>query len=113
MATRPDGIGYFRFPLDAHLKTLADASLAVATAEAALEEGAHHGAAEALDEASTRLADLRAGWPSMSPSERAVLGPSAAQVRRRADAARSRVPRTSALSVGTPVSDPDEETEPS
>jgi len=99
--------------MDAHLKTLADASLAIARAEEALADHAHHTATEALDEAAALLSDLRAAWPAMKPVERVAVGRPAADVRARLDAARRRLPRLTALTVGTPVEDPDQETEPS
>ena len=99
--------------VDAHLfKLLADASLEVAAAEEAVSEGAFHSAADRLDAAALLLGDLRAAWPALGASERAVIGPSAAAVRARLDTARARVPRLSALSVGAIVSDPEEETAP-
>jgi len=98
--------------MDALLKLLADASLEVAAAEASLEEDAHHSAAEQLDAAEARLADLRAAWPAMAAAERAVVGTSAGAVRARLDAARRAIPRSSALSVGAPVVDPEQESEP-
>jgi hypothetical protein len=112
MPSRPDATASFPAPMDAPLKLLADASLAVAAAEDALGDAAHHAAVEHLDAADAGLALLRAEWPAMSAPQRAVVGPSAAAVRSRADAARARVPRLSALSVGAPVSDPEEDAEP-
>ncbi len=98
--------------MDAHLKSLADASLAVEAAEQALAEQAHHAAADQLDTADALLTDLRAAWPGMSASERTVVARPAGDIRSRLDAARARVPRLSALSVGTPVIDPEEESDP-
>jgi hypothetical protein len=98
--------------MDAHLKLLADASLDVTAAEEALDDAAFHTAVERLDEAAARLEELRGAWPSMSAPERAVVGPSAATVRERLDAGRRRVPKLSALTVGTAVVDPDEESQP-
>jgi hypothetical protein len=97
---------------DVHLKLLADASLEAGAAEEALAEAAYHTALERLDGAAASLAGLREAWPGMSAGERAVIGPSASAVRARLDAARTRIPRLSALTVGTPESDPDEEREP-
>lgn len=98
--------------MDVSLKQLADASLEVAAAEEALAESAHQQAAERLDAAAAGLAELRAAWPALSAAQRAIVGPSAAAVRRRIDESRARIPRVSALTVGTAVSDPEEETEP-
>jgi hypothetical protein len=98
--------------LDTHLKLLADASLDAEAAEAAVAEGAHHAATERLDTADAALVDLRAAWPDMSAPERAIVGPSAATLRALDDAARARIPRLSALSLGAPESDPDEEALP-
>jgi hypothetical protein len=98
--------------MDVHLKSLADASLEVAAAETSVAEEAFHSAGEQLDAAALRLADLRAAWPDMSAAERIVVGPSAASVRVRLDAARAQIPRLSALSVGAAVSDPEEEQQP-
>lgn len=99
--------------MDGHLKRLADASLEVTAAEEALAEAAHHAAIERLDAADASLSDLRAAWPKMKPAERAVVGAPAAEIRARLDAARKRLPRLSALTVGTPETDPDEDREPS
>jgi hypothetical protein len=94
------------------LTVLAEASLAVADAETAVDEGAHHAATERLDEAELGLAELREAWPGMTGSQRAVVGPGAAELKQRIESARRRIPRLSALSVGTAESDPDEESEP-
>ena len=94
------------------LKTLADASLEATAAEEAVEEGAHHTASEALDRVDAALEDLRGAWPELSAAERAIVGPSAKALKQRSDAVRRRIPRLSALSVGTAVSDPEEEEPP-
>ena len=57
--------------VDAHLKLLAEVSLAVERAEAAAGEGGFTGAREALDEAETGLQVLRERWPEMGAAERA------------------------------------------
>jgi hypothetical protein len=98
--------------MDAHLKLLAEASLDVTAAEEALDAAAFHTASERLDDAAAKLDDLRAAWPAMSAAERTVVGPSAAGVKSRVDAGRRRVPKLTALSVGTAVVDPDQDTEP-
>jgi hypothetical protein len=99
--------------MDSVLKLLADASLEAADAEEALDSAAFHTAVDRLDAADEKLGALRAAWPSMSAGERTVVGPGASAVRARLEAGRARVPKLSALSVGTPVNDPDEDSEPS
>lgn len=98
--------------MDAHLKLLADASLAVSAAEEALAEEAFHRAADSLDAARDGLAELRTRWPQMTAAERTVVGSAAAPVRARIDDAAKRVPKVSALSEGAPVVDPEQEAEP-
>ena len=99
--------------MDAHLKLLADASLAVADAEAAVEEGAFHLASERVDAARETLADLRGHWPAMSAAERRVVGGTAKPVRARLDAVAARVPRLRAVSeIPSPVVDPEQEADP-
>lgn len=98
--------------MDVYLKLLADASLSVDAAESSITEGAVLTAAESLDGADGALAELRAAWPGMSAGERAVVARPAGEVRTRMDAARRRLPKVSALSEGTPESDPDEDEEP-
>jgi hypothetical protein len=98
--------------MDALLKTLAEASMSATAAEEAVVEGAFHTATELLDAAAVNLETLRTAWPSMPVAQRAVVGPSAAETRKRVDAARAKVPRTTALTLGTPVHDPEEESDP-
>lgn len=98
--------------MDVLLKRLADASLSVDAAETAIADGATLTAVDALDAVDAELAELRAAWPGMKPAERTVIARPAAEIRARLDAARRRVPKVSALSEGTPESDPDEEGEP-
>jgi hypothetical protein len=98
--------------MDAALKLLADASLAVADAEEAVEEGAFTTARDRLDAAGGVLGELRAAWPAMSGAQRAVVGPAARTVRERLDAAGARVPRVRALSEASPVADPEQEEAP-
>lgn len=98
--------------MDAHLKRLADASLAVSEADEAIAEQAFHRAAEHLDAAREGLAELRASWPAMSAAERTVVGSAAAPVRQRIDVAASRIPKVTALSEAAPVVDPEQDTEP-
>lgn len=101
-----------RGDVDAHLKQLADASLAVSEAEEAIAEGAFHLATERLDVARDGLAELRDRWPEMTAGERSVVGASAKPVRLRIDAAARSVPKPSALSEAAPVVDPEQEAEP-
>ncbi len=95
-----------------HLKTLADASLDVGAAEAAVGDGAWQGATEALDRAGMALDELRAAWPDLNAAERAVVGPSAADLKQRGEEARRRIPKVTALSVGAAERDPEEDEEP-
>lgn len=98
--------------MEAPLKVLADASLEVTAAEEALDDAAFHTALERLDDATLLLDELRGAWPELSGPERAVVGPSAKTIKERVDAGRRRVPKLSALTVGTAVNDPDQDTEP-
>jgi hypothetical protein len=98
--------------MDLDLKVLAEASLAVERAEAAAGEGAFTAARDELDEAERGLAMLRERWPAMGAAERALVGRSAAEVRRRADALSTRLPRVTALSDAAPEHDPEEEQDP-
>ena len=52
--------------VDAHLKLLAEVSLAVERAQTAAGDGAFTGAREALDEAEAGLQVLRERWPEMA-----------------------------------------------
>lgn len=88
--------------MDAHLKQLADVSLAVGEAETAIDEAAFHLATDRLDAAREGLEGLRGAWPEMDAAERAVVGGAARPVRERLDAAARRIPRTSALSEMAP-----------
>ena len=98
--------------MDASLKLLADASLAVSEAEEAIEEGAFTTARDRLDAAGAVLAGLRAAWPDMPGGERAVVGPAARTVRERLDAAAARVPKVRAVSEGAPVAAPEQDQAP-
>jgi len=98
--------------MDAHLKRMADAGLALTEAEEAAGAGELGQAADALDRADAILAGLREEWTAMSAPERAVVGPAARDLRARLDHTRARLPRRSALSVGAPERDPDEEIDP-
>ena len=98
--------------VDAHLKLLAEVSLAVERAEAAAGEGGFTGAREALDEAETGLQVLRERWLEMAAAERALVGRAAAPVKQRLDAVARRLPRPSALSEVAPEHDPEQEQDP-
>ena len=98
--------------MDALLKELADASMAVGEAEEALDEGANTTARDRLDDAGAILAALRERWPELSAAERAVVGKTAAPLRARLDAAQARLPKGSALREVTAEPDPEDETEP-
>ncbi|MGZ6642323.1 MAG: hypothetical protein ACXVFT_10860 [Solirubrobacteraceae bacterium] len=98
--------------MDAHLKRLADASMAAERAEQALGDGAPMTAADALDEARRELQGLRESWPSMTASERAVVGRAAVPVRERIDALVARLPKISALSEAAPEHDPEQDADP-
>jgi hypothetical protein len=98
--------------VDEHLKLLAEASMDVTAAEEALEESAFHTARERLDAVDVKLEELRRRWQRMNAAERAVITPSAKEIRARLDAAAKRVPKVSALSQGAEVVDPEQDTEP-
>src|SRR4051812_49817344 len=83
--------------VDAHLKLLAEVSLAVERAETAAGEGGFTGAREALDEAEAGVQALRARWPEIRAVERALVSKAAAPVKQRLDAGAHRLPRPSAL----------------
>lgn len=99
-------------PMDAHLKVLADAGLAVTEAEEAIGETAYGTAREALDRAGEHLAALRAAWPSMTGPERDIVGRTAAPLRARLEAAAARIPKRTALTEVAPEHDPEEDLEP-
>jgi hypothetical protein len=98
--------------MDAHLKVLAEVSLAVERAEEAAGEGAFTAARDGLDEAELGLQVLRQRWPEMVPAERAIVGRAAAPVKQRLDALARRLPRPSALSQAAPEADPEQEQDP-
>ena len=89
--------------MDALLKSLADISLALASAEEALDEAANTNAREHLDAADEGLARLRSLWPDMGEAERTLVGRAASPLRERADSARKRLPRLSALTAVEPT----------
>ncbi len=98
--------------MDALLKELAAASMAIGAAEEALGEGAHVAARELLDDAAATLAALRERWPELSGAERAIVGKTAAPLRVRLDAAQTRLPRLSALREVAAEADPEDEADP-
>jgi hypothetical protein len=98
--------------MDAHLKLLAEAGLAMIEAEDAAGDGELGQAADALDRAEAAIAGLRGAWGDMKPAERGVVGPAAKQLRARLDRARGALPARRALSEGAPERDPDEELDP-
>jgi hypothetical protein len=98
--------------VDAYLKLLADAGLAVDGAEEAAGAGETGQAIEAIDRADEALTELRDAWPAMAPGEQAIVGRTAAPLRARVDRVRSGLPKRTALSEGAPERDPDEEVDP-
>src|SRR3954452_19686602 len=95
--------------VDAHLKLLAEVSLAVERAETAAGDGGFTGAREALDEAEAGLQALRERWPEMGAAERARVAGAAARFKQRLDAVAHRLPRPSALSQSSPEQFSEEE----
>jgi hypothetical protein len=98
--------------VDAHLKLLAEVSLAVERAQTAAGDGAFTGAREALDEAEAGLQVLRERWPDMTEAERTLVGRAAAPVKARLDAVAGRLPRPSALGEVAAEHDPEQEQDP-
>jgi hypothetical protein len=98
--------------VDAHLKLLAEVSLALERAQTAAGDRAFAGAREALDEAEAGLQVLRERWPEMVAAERTLVGRAAAPVKQRLDAVARRVPRPSALSQAAPEPDPEQDHDP-
>jgi hypothetical protein len=98
--------------MDAHLKALAEVSLAVERAEQAAGEGAFTTARDAVDEAELGLQELRERWPAMSGAERSLVGKAAAPVKQRLDALVASLPRVSALSQGAVEQDPEQDLDP-
>lgn len=88
--------------MDAHLKALADISLALGAAEEYLDEASFLNARDRLDVAAEGLAALRAQWPEMNVAERAVVGRTATPLRDRLDAGRARLPKLTALTEVAP-----------
>jgi hypothetical protein len=98
--------------VDAHLKLLADAGLQTTAAEEALDAGDPGPAREPLTHVEDALAELRTRWAGMSPPERAVVGPAAAALRARLEAAQARLPKRAALATGTAEHDAEEDVDP-
>jgi len=98
--------------VDAYLKLLADAGLALADAEEAAGAGENGQAGEAIDRSDEALTALRDAWGAMSPAERTLVGRTAAPMRARLDRMRDALPKRVALSEGAPERDPDEEIDP-
>jgi hypothetical protein len=98
--------------MNAHLKLLAEAGLALIEAEEAAGDGELGQAGDALDRAEATIADLRTAWGGMTPAQRSVVGPAAKQLRDRLERTRAALPARRALSVGAPERDPDEEVDP-
>jgi hypothetical protein len=98
--------------VDAYLKVLADAGIALGEAEAAAGEGETGQAAEAIDRSEEALTALRDAWGGMSAAERGIVGRTAAPLRARLDRLRAALPKRTALSEGAPERDPDEDVDP-
>jgi hypothetical protein len=98
--------------VDKHLKLLADTGLEVTGAEEALDAGDPGPAREPLARAEDVLAGLRARWGEMTAVERAIVGPAAADLRRRVDAALARLPKRAALAEGEAEHDAEEDLDP-
>jgi hypothetical protein len=93
--------------VDAYLKLLADAGLALSDAEEGAALGQSEPAAEALGRADAALAALRGAWAGMTAAERAIVGRAAAPLSARVERTRARLPKRVALSEGAPARDPD------
>jgi hypothetical protein len=98
--------------VDEHLKVLAEAGLDVTAAEEALDAGDPGPARDPLARAEDTLADLRTRWAGMSASERAIVGPTAADLRRRVEAALARLPKRAALGEGQAEHDAEQDLDP-
>jgi hypothetical protein len=99
--------------VDAALRTLADAGLALDAAAEALDAGEATTAEEHLDVAGEALETLRAAWPDLPPAGRAIIGPAGKDVRERREALVKRLPKRRALSDGKPEQpDPEQDTPP-
>ena len=98
--------------MDAALRTLADAGLALDAATEALDAGEPMTAEEQLDVAGDALETLRAAWPDLPPSGRAIIGPAGKEIRERREALVKRLPKRRALSEGAPEVDPEQDSGP-
>ena len=98
--------------MDAALRTLADAGLALDAASEALDAGEPTTAEEQLDIAGEALDALRASWPDLPPAGRAIVGPAGKEVRERREALVKRLPKRRALSEGAPEVDPEQDSGP-
>ena len=98
--------------MDAALRTLADAGLALDAAAEALDAGEATAAEEQLDIAGDALETLRGAWPDLPPAGRAIIGPAGKEVRERREALVKRLPKRRALSEGAPEVDPEQDSGP-
>ena len=98
--------------MDAALRTLADAGLALDAASEALDAGEPSTAEEQLDVAGDALETLRAAWPELPPAGRAIIGPAGKEIRERREALVKRLPKRRALSEGAPEVDPEQDSGP-
>lgn len=99
--------------MDGHFNRLAEAGLAVATAEESLAAGAHQTTHDALDATDAHLDALRSAWPEMSQAERRIVGATAKAVRDRRDVVARGLPRRRALAaVPEEAVDPEQESAP-
>ena len=98
--------------MDAALRTLADAGLALDAAAEALDAGEPTTAEEQLDIAGDALETLRAAWPDLPPAGRKIIGPAGKDVRERREALVKRLPKRRALSEGAPEVDPEQDAGP-
>lgn len=95
-----------------HLPLLADANLHLGVAEEARAEGALITARNELDKAEQALSELRLLWPEIDNSQQGLLVAIAKPLSDRAKALARTLPRASAVSVGAPVNDPEQDEEP-
>ncbi|HWT95748.1 MAG TPA: hypothetical protein VN238_22300 [Solirubrobacteraceae bacterium] len=101
--------------MDAALRTLADAGLALDAAAEALDvQPQEVGVAEErLAEVDEALQTLRDRWPELPGPARKVVGPAGKELRERREALAKRLPKRRALSEGTPEApDPEEDQAP-
>jgi hypothetical protein len=84
--------------MDAVLRTLADAGLALDAADEALAAAEVTVAEERLAEVDEALATVRERWPELPAPARAVVGPAGRGLRERRDALAERLPKRRSLS---------------